>query len=272
MQQSSEQVMNQIAVRWYRDGGCDPGEGHSNLSSISSVSFRIKIKAHAERRRTHCCRPLRVCICRARANFLCRWRQACPLKASLTLKMPPRAASINVAQLKTLAEIVAQPELDRYELHDQINSRDSTVDNRLEFLRRYDLIQKPTLKDHYHDRHEFAATDTGIFIIRTWQRDRSVTELIDAFQLAVDMIQGTQESSINVAQLYVLKQIVIGRASTVAELMPLCNRNRKSTKPRLKNLVDRRLLETDVQSNRGGNGTVYSVASLGRELIETLDY
>lgn len=201
-----------------------------------------------------------------------RWQRACPLKASLTLKIPPRVSSINVAQLKTLAKIVAQPELDRYELHEQIDARESTVDKRLEFLRRHDLIQKPDLKEHYHDRHEFSATETGMFLIRTWQRDRSITELIDAFQLAVDMTQGSRESSINVAQLYVLKKIVTGRTSTVSQLTPLCSHNRVSTKSRLKNLVSRRLLETDVLFNRGGNGygTVYSVTSLGRELIETL--
>lgn len=201
-----------------------------------------------------------------------RWQQACPLTASLTIKMPPRAASINVAQLKTLAEIVTQPELDRYELHEQAKSRESTVDKRLKYLVRHDLIQNQTGIEHYHDRHEYVATDLGVFLIRTWQRDRSITELIDVFQTAIDMTQGSRESSINVAQLYVLKQIVAGRASTVAELMPLCNHNRVSTQSRLKNLVGRQLLEPDVLFNKGGNthGTVYLVTSLGRELIETI--
>lgn len=201
-----------------------------------------------------------------------RWRRGCPLKASLTLKLPPRAQSINVAQLKTLAEIVSLPELDRYELHDQISSRESTTNRRLEYLLRHDLIQEPGLKDHYHDRHEFVASDTGIFLIRTWQKDRPIRELIDAFQIAIDMTQGSRESSINVAQLYVLKQIVSGRASTVAELMPLCDHKRDSTQFRLKNLVGRKLLRPDVQFNRGGNGhgTIYSATPVGKSLIETL--
>lgn len=158
-----------------------------------------------------------------------RWQRTCPLKASLTLDLPLRAQSINVAQLKTLAEIVSLPELDRYELHNQIGSRESTTNRRLEYLLRHELIQKPAPKDQYHDRHEFVASDNGIFLIRTWQKDRPIRELIDAFQTAINMTQGSRESSINVAQLYVLKQVVSGRASTVAELMPLCDHKRDST-------------------------------------------
>ncbi len=201
-----------------------------------------------------------------------RWQRACPLKASLTLKMLPRAPSINVAHLKTLAKIVAQPELDRYELHDQIDASVSSIDRRLEYLIRHGLIERPDVKEQYHDRYEYEASDMGVHLIRTWQKDRPIAELIDAFQTAVDMTQGSRESGFNVAQLYVLKQIVSGRASTVAELMPLCDHNRKSTKPRLKNLVNRKLLETDVQFNAGGSGhgTVYSATDLGKKLIETL--
>lgn len=201
-----------------------------------------------------------------------RWRRVCPLTASLTLKLPPRATSINVAQLKTLAEIVSLPELDRYELHDQIGSRESTTNRRLEYLLRHELIQKPGPKDQYHDRHEFLASDNGIFLIRTWQKDRPIRDLIDTFQVAIEMTQGSRESSINVAQLHVLKQVVSGRASTVAELMPLCDHKRNSTQFRLKNLVNRRLLETDIQFNRGGHGqgTVYAATPAGKSLIEAL--
>ena len=201
-----------------------------------------------------------------------RHLRTCPLKASLTLKLPPRAMSINVAQLKTLAEIVSLPELDRYELHDQIVSRESTINRRLQYLRRHALIQTPSPKDHYHDRHEFLASDTGIFLIRAWQKDHPIEKLIQSFQTAIDMTQGSRESSINVAQLHVLKQVVSGRASTVAELMPLCDHNRKSTQLRLKNLVGRQLLQTDVQFNRGGNGhgTVYTATPAGKKLIRVL--
>lgn len=217
-------------------------------------------------------RPFQDVIVSVNETSYRRWKRACPLKASLMLKTAPRATSINVAQLKTLAEIVAQPELDRYEIHDQSDARESTVDKRIEYLLRHELIQKTGPKERYRDRYEYEGTDAGIYLIRTWQRERSVTELIDAFQTAIAMTQGSRESSINVALLYVLKLIVSERASVVAELMPLCNHNRKSLKTRLKNLVNRRLLVRDVEFNMGGNthGTIYSATALGRRLVEEL--
>lgn len=201
-----------------------------------------------------------------------RWRRACPLKASLALKMPPRASSINVAHLKTLAEIVAQPEQDRYEIHEQIDARVSTTDKWIQYLMRHGLIQKTGVKELYHDRFEYEGTDAGIFLIRTWQCDRSITDVIAGLQTAIEITQGSRESSINVALLHVLKQIVAGRVSTVAELMPLCNHNRQSTRTRLKNLVNRKLLNTDCVFNMGGSGhgNKYTTTKTGRKLIDVL--
>ncbi|MDB4224982.1 hypothetical protein N9850_14550 [Granulosicoccus sp.] len=199
------------------------------------------------------------------------WKRTCALDVSLQLTAGYRQPSVNLAQLKTLAQIVAEPGIERNELHFQDPAYQVTTDKRLEYLVRQGLIE--TLAgEHYHDRWEYNATDMGLYLHRIWQKDRSNNDLIAAFQTCSEATQRQRESTINVAQLKILKLLVSGKAQNVSSLLRYNNFNRVTTKSRLKNLTERRLIQPDKLFNKGGNQghTLFTATEAGKRIISLL--
>lgn len=199
------------------------------------------------------------------------WSRTCALDVSLHLTTGYRQPSINVAQLKTLAQIVSEPGIERSDLHFQDPALQSTTDKRLRYLVRQGLIE--TLSgEHYHDRWEYKATDTGLYLHRVWQKDRSNETMVAVFQTCSDVTQMNREHAINVAQLKVLKLLATGKAEDVQSILRHSGFHRVSVKARLRNLTKRLLIQPDQLCNIGGNQghTRFTVTDAGRRIITLL--
>ena len=176
----------------------------------------------------------------------------CPMAISIEATKAPRAPTINLSQLRTLSYIASRRYSDREDLFFLDDSKFSSTEKRLNYLRRHRLIIV-TQGELYHDRFEFDISDRGRYLLAAWLNGRSITGFTDDLTCCLALSFDVRDSPINAAQLQILDQFCTRGARSIKCFLSQLQINRQTAKSRLEYLVKSGYIARMENFNRGGN-------------------
>lgn len=181
-----------------------------------------------------------------------RVKKRCPMAISIEATKALRAPTINLSQLRTLSYIASRRYSDREDLFFLDDSKHSSTEKRLDYLRRHELIIV-TQGELYHDRFEFDISDRGVYLLAAWLNGRTITEFTDDLTRCLTLSFDVRDSPINTAQLQILDQFCHRGARSITCFLSQLQIPRQTARSRLRYLVKSGYITRMESFNKGGN-------------------
>ena len=181
-----------------------------------------------------------------------RAKKRCPMAISIDATKAPRAPTINLSQLRTLSYIASRRYSDREDLLFLDDSKHSSTEKRLDYLRRHNLIIV-SQGEFYHDRFEFDISDRGRYLIAAWLNGRTITEFTDDLTRCLTLSFDVRDAPINTAQLQILDQFCHRGARSIKCFLSQLQIPRQTARSRLRYLVKSGYITRMESFNKGGN-------------------